>query len=382
MAAAGVEISNPPDVRGPTAPVPAATFAAGVAALLLAIGGAVVVLTIGGIRNAPLTQYCVSAGIVERPSSKAITGARSICGIVEAMRSPTETVILLAALVLGAFAVVVGLAGYRRMDTKRRRNEMIAGSVLGIQAVLLAGFLMWFRQGQNLVIFVHNFLDFPVIWGYWGRFVNGAKNTVILAFGGEFGGIVIGLILALFTISKQRAVRAPARAYINFFRGTPLVWQLAFAGLGLPLATGLNISVYTTALIVFSLNTGAYAAEVFRAGIQSIERGQLEAARGLGMSYLQAMRYAIVPQAIRRVIPPLMNEFVILIKDTSLVIVVGLTEQQWDLMTTGLNGFLNSYNATFYVVTALGYLAISLPLIRLVNGVEKRLRSGLVGVTA
>jgi ABC-type amino acid transport system permease subunit len=100
------------------------------------------------------------------------------------------------------------------------------------------------------------------------------------------------------------------------------------------------------------------------------------------MSYLQAMRYAIVPQAVRRVIPPLMNEFVILIKDTSLVLVLGLTQAQWDLMTWGSNGFLNTYNATFYVTTAIGYLIISLPLIRIVNSVERRLRSGLVGVTA
>ena len=84
------------------------------------------------------------------------------------------------------------------------------------------------------------------------------------------------------------------------------------------------MGAFRVAIIVFSLNTGAYAAEVFRAGIQSIERGQIEAARSLGMSYMQAMRYAIVPQAVRRVIPPLMNEFVILIKDTALIVVLGL----------------------------------------------------------
>jgi len=361
--------------------MPASTFGAGIAALALVLGSTVVLLAFGGVRYAPLTSFCTSAGITETGPNP-ITGARSVCGIAEGMRSTTESVILIVGLVLGLFAVASGLAGYRRMDTKRKRNEMVAGAVLGSQATAIALFLMWFRQSHNLVIFVHNFLDFPVIAGYWGKFVSGAKNTVILAFGGELGGIVIGLLLALFTISKQRTVRAPARAYINFFRGTPLLWQLSFAGLGVPLALGLNISAYSTGLIVFSLNTGAYAAEVFRAGIQSIERGQLEAARGLGMSYMQSMRYAIVPQAIRRVIPPLMNEFVILIKDTSLIVILGLTEQQWELMTTGTNGFLNSYNASFYVVTALGYLAISLPLIRLVNGVEKRLRSGLVGVTA
>jgi len=381
MAAVGVEISNPPDVRGPTSPLPATAFAAGIGGLLIGVGGAIVLLVAGGLSTAPPTDYCTAQGIVDTGANP-ITGARSICGIVEVMRSQGALVVLLVGLALGLVAVVVGSTSFRRMNTKRKRNEMIAGSVLGGQAVAATAFLLWFRQSNNLVIFVHNFLDFPIIRGWWGTFLTGAKNTIILAFGGEIGGIVIGLMLALFTISKQRTVRAPARAYINFFRGTPLVWQLSFAGLGLPLALGLNISVYTTALIVFSLNTGAYAAEVFRAGIQSIERGQLEAARGLGMSYLQSMRYAIVPQAIRRVIPPLMNEFVILIKDTSLVLVLGLTQQQWDLMTTGSNGFLNTYNATFFVVTALGYLAISLPLIRVVNAVEKRLRSGLVGVTA
>jgi polar amino acid transport system permease protein len=377
----GIEISEPPDVRGPTAPFPASAFGSGAAALLAALGGSILFLVLGALSTAPVTGYCISQGIIATGPAP-ITGAKSICGIVTALQSSTYAAILIIGLLLGSFALISGIAAYRRMDTKRKRNEMVAGAVLGGQAVVAAAFMLWFRQSHNLVIFVHNFFDIPVISGWWSGFFNGMKNTVILAFSGEIGGIIIGLLLALFTISKQRTVRAPARAYINFFRGTPLVWQLSFAGLGLPLALGLNISVYTTAIIVFSLNTGAYAAEVFRAGIQSIERGQLEAARGLGMSYLQAMRYAIVPQAIRRVIPPLMNEFVILIKDTSLVLVLGLTQQQWDLMTWGSNGFLNTYNATFYVVTAFGYLCISLPLIRIVNSVEKRLRSGLVGVTA
>ncbi len=381
MASVGVEISDPPDVRGPTSALPASTLGAGVAGLALTALGTLTLLVIGGTSTSVPTGYCISQGIVITGSNP-ITGARSICGIVEAMRSPTDLGILVIGLALGLFAVISGAVSYKKMDSKRKRSEMIAGAVLGGQAAAMALFLLWFRQSHNLIVFVHNFFDFPSIKGYWGLFVNGGKNTIILAFGGELGGIVIGLVLALFTISKQRTVRAPARAYINFFRGTPLLWQLGFAGLGIPLALGLNISAYTTGLIVFSLNTGAYAAEVFRAGIQSIERGQLEAARGLGMSYLQAMRYAIVPQAVRRVIPPLMNEFVILIKDTSLIVILGLTQQQWELMTTGTNGFLNTYNATFYVVTALGYLVISLPLIRLVNGVEKRLRSGLVGVTA
>ena len=131
---------------------------------------------------------------------------------------------------------------------------------------------------------------------------------------------------------------------------------------------------------MFSLNTGAYASEVFRAGIQSIERGQMEAARGLGFSYLEAMRFAIVPQAVRRVIPPLLNEFVILIKDTALVVVLGLLASQYELYVTAQNGYSATFNATFFIATAIGYLVITLPLIGAVNAVERRLRSGLVGI--
>src|SRR5207247_1171444 len=175
------------------------------------------------------------------------------------------------------------------------------------------------------------------------------KYTLYLVFGGEMGGIVLGLILSLFAISSRRVVRAPARVYINFFRGTPLIWQLPFFYFVLVLGLGIHLNVFNAALLVFSLNTAGYAAEVFRAGIQSIERGQMEAARGLGFSYLQAMRYAVVPQAIRRVIPPLMNEFVILIKDTALVAVLGLALNQLDIFSFARQGYSETFNGTFFV---------------------------------
>ena len=98
------------------------------------------------------------------------------------------------------------------------------------------------------------------------------------------------------------------------------------------------------------------------------------------MSYVQAMRYAIVPQAVRRVIPPLMNEFVILIKDTALVVVLGLTASEYDIFTAAREGQSATFNATFFTVAAIAYLIVTLPLIRLVNAAEKRLRSGLVGI--
>ena len=159
-----------------------------------------------------------------------------------------------------------------------------------------------------------------------------------------------------------------------------MIWQLVTGYFLLLFGFGIRLSAFVVAIIVFALNTGAYAAEVFRAGIQSIERGQMEAARSLGMSYVQAMRYAIVPQAVRRVIPPLMNEFVILIKDTALVVVLGLTANEYDIFTTAREGQSATFNATFFTVAAIAYLFVTLPLIRLVNAAEKRLRSGLVGI--
>jgi len=347
---------------------------AGLARLILGTGAAGIVLVVGGTILMVLFHGLVP---YER--------------VVEGFLSPATLTFILLGLALGVAAIVAGFWMYRRMPTKRSREQAIAGAVLGIQAVVVAGVLLGFRNLGNPDRFVFHFLNIEVLKGSAGVFVRGAVNTVILAAVGELGGIVMGLVLALLTLSKRAVVRAPARVYINFFRGTPLIWQLSVFYFGLALGLGIRLelsvgpvdlsSAYVTGMIVFILNTGAYAAEVFRAGIQSIERGQMEAARSLGMSYPQAMRYAIVPQAVRRVIPPLLNEFVILIKDTSLIVVLGLIPENYDLFTTAREGYSSSANATFFTAAAVGYLVVTLPLIRAVNAVEKRLRSGLVTVT-
>lgn len=380
MAVAVEKADGPPDTRGGTSPLPASILGAGATALVSVVGGTLLLQVIYAVSGGSITPTCqeqLAVG-VERELPR---GARGICNILEALRSPTETVLLVGGIVIGLLALIAGVMRFRSMPTKRMREQCIAGAVLGVQAAVLATIIIFFRTG-NTSTFTRNFLNFELLQGRIGDFVNAAKNTVILAFGGEFGGIVIGMILAVLALSNRRVVRAPARVYVNFFRGTPLIWQLSVFYFGFALGFGLDISTFTAGLVVFSLNTGAYAAEVFRAGIQSIERGQMEAARSLGMSYMQAMRYAIVPQAVRRVIPPLMNEFVILIKDTSLIVILGLVESQYDLFTTARSGYSEFGNATFFVAAALGYLAITLPLIRIVNYVENRMRSGLTGVNA
>ncbi len=343
-------------VRSESAPVSLAALGLGALGLLVLLLGATVVL--------------------------ASRGFTPVDSLLRGLKSHELDAVLIVAMVLGVAALAVGLGGFRAMGTKVSREQCIAGAVLGGEALLLGAAAFWFVNGDRVDLFTASYLDFERLGPMMGDFLNGAKNTLILAFSAEFFGIILGLILAIFAISKRAVVRAPARVYINFFRGTPLIWQLIFIGIGIPIGLGIRIDTYKAGIIALSLNAGAYMAEVFRAGIQSIERGQIEAARGLGMSYMQAMRYAIVPQAVRRVIPPLMNEFVILIKDTALIIVLGISSAQRDLMNVGDQAVANDFNPTPYVMVALGYLAITLPLIRLVNVLEKRLRSGLVGVGA
>lgn len=364
-----------PDVRGPTAPLPSCAFGLGVASVALALGGSLAIQILAQLGGRDLTPECIAMNL--RPE---LPGAASVCGIVETLTSPGQTAIVVLAILLGGAAIALGFSSFRRMDSRRKREQCVTGAVLGIQGVALSLAVLWFRGGRP-DLFAKNFVNFAYLDGYGGAFLRAAKNTIVLAFGGELGGIVIGLILAVLVISRRPAVRAPARTYINFFRGTPLVWQLSAGYFFTAFALDANVNAFLLAIIVFSLNTGAYAAEVFRAGIQSIERSQIEAARSLGMSYPQAMQYTILPQAVRRVIPPLMNEFVILIKDTSLVLVLGLIASQYELFTLATTAQASTFNATFFTAAAGGYLVVTLPLIWVVNVVERRLRSGLVVAT-
>jgi polar amino acid transport system permease protein len=266
------------------------------------------------------------------------------------------------------------------METRRRRNRVVVGAVFAIQSSVLGAFLLWFIRATPEKS-ITQFLNVEALKVDQTFLLRGLVITLFMALAAEFLGIVLGVLLSLLTISKRTAVRAPARVYINIFRGTPLLVQLSIGYFGVNNGLQLHQSVFVVAIVVMGLNAGAYTAEVFRAGIQSIEQGQMEAARSLGFSYLQAMRYSIVPQALRRVIPPLLNEFVILIKDTSLVVILGLPLQRLELFGAGQQGYSDTYNATYFVAIAIGYLIITLPMIGIVNAVERRLRSGLVSVT-
>lgn len=346
---------------------------------LFGLASAALAVVIVGTLLIPIAFALLDAA----PAAECITrygadtlGAEGSCRLVAALRSNFQTSVLVVAAAGGGLAMTGGWLSYRRMPEKRPRRRAFAAGVIGTQAVLLAALIFWFRRG-DLETFAYNFLNFTLLEGQLDAFLNGAKNTLFLALVGEAGGLVIALGLCLMSLSQFRSVRAPARVYINFWRGTPMIWQLSFVYFGLALGLKIPLSAYQAAILTFSLHIAAFAAEVLRAGVQSIERGQMDAARGLGFSQFGAMRYAILPQAFRRVIPPLLNEFVGLVKDTSLIVVLGLSASQQDLFTTAQVGYSRTFNATFFVAAAVGYLAVTLPLIRLVNAAERKLRGGL-----
>jgi len=213
------------------------------------------------------------------------------------------------------------------------------------------------------------YLDFGLVFENMDTLLQAVLVTISLAFLAAFFGVVLGLGLALLKISRSRILSIPAQLYINLFRGTPLLLQItiiyfATASVGLRFT-----SLFFAGLVALSLNAAAYVAEIFRSGIQSIDKGQMEAGRASGLSYAKTMRYIIVPQAFRRVIPPLTNEFVMLIKDTSLVSVIGLAE----LLRAARVLQSDTFNGTPLIAAALIYLAICLPLIYLTNALERRL---------
>ena len=158
--------------------------------------------------------------------------------------------------------------------------------------------------------------------------INGTGITISLTFCAVIAGLFLSIFLALGKISKHWILRWPCSAYIFFFRGSPLLMQLFFVYYGLPVINpALTINnKFLAAFVAFALNTGAYCAEIIRAAIQSIDKGQYEASSVLGLTYGQTMRMVIIPQSIRRLLPPVANEFIMILKDASLVSLIALSD--------------------------------------------------------
>ena len=164
--------------------------------------------------------------------------------------------------------------------------------------------------------------------GWLPQLLNGAKITILLTICAVCMGLFLSVFLALGKMSKNRVISRLCSAYIFFFRGTPLLMQLYFIYYGLPqINMALTIdSRFFAAFLAFSLNSAAYCSEIIRAAIQSIDKGQFEASKALGLTGAQTMRLVIFPQSVRRLIPPVANEFIMVLKDASLVSIIALAD--------------------------------------------------------
>ncbi|RWP21230.1 MAG: amino acid ABC transporter permease/ATP-binding protein [Mesorhizobium sp.] len=227
--------------------------------------------------------------------------------------------------------------------------------------------------------FARSFLDFQAMADVLPNMVTvGLKNTLILAVASTFFGTLIGIVLAVMGISENRPLKLLARVYTDIFRGLPAIVTILIIGQGFA-RLGRDLfgpSPYPLGILALSLIAGAYIGEIFRAGIQSVERGQIDATRTLGMTYGQGMRLVVIPQGIRRVLPALVNQFIGNVKDSSLVYFLGLLASERELFRVGQDQAVLTGNLSPLLLAGVFYLVITVPLTHLVNYIDARMRVG------
>lgn len=253
--------------------------------------------------------------------------------------------------------------------TRRRRAQLGRGAQYAIALVvvlvlaLTADWATIQRQFFNLDAAAALFPDVIVI---------ALRNTIVFTAFGFLLALALGLVLALMRLSDVRIYRWAAGAYIEFFRGLPALLVVIAIGFGIPLAfqTQWNRTLQIT--VALGIAGSAYIAETIRAGIQAVPKGQVEAARSLGMSPARTMLFIVIPQAFRIILPPLTNELILLTKDSSLAFLLGTTLAQYELAQFGRAALNQVQSATPLVVVGLCYLIITLPLSYLARRLERR----------
>ncbi|MGA6163189.1 amino acid ABC transporter permease [Amycolatopsis magusensis] len=228
-------------------------------------------------------------------------------------------------------------------------------------------------------VLLDTFLNWEYIWEVFPDLLGtGLLNTLVFAVSSALLGTLLGMVLAVMGLSAKRWLRWPARVYTDIFRGLPAILTILLIGQGLGVLARdiVGNNPYPLGILALSLIAAAYIGEIFRSGIQSVEKGQLEASRALGMGYGKAMLLVVIPQGVRRVLPALVNQFIALIKDSSLVYFLGLLSSQRDLFRIGQDLAANTGNLSPLVAAGFLYLVITVPLTHLVNFIDKRLRQG------
>lgn len=215
-------------------------------------------------------------------------------------------------------------------------------------------------------------MNFSFLEKYYGYFLRGAEITVVLAFFAVLIGTVLGLFLTLLRRSKVKIISFIATAYVEFVRGTPLLVQIYIIYIGLPKLIGIDFPDLTVGAIALALNSSAYVSEIIRAGIEAVDKGQMEAARSLGMNERMAMFQVVIPQAFKNILPALGNEFISVIKESSMVSVIGVAELMYNANTVKGNTALGLEPV---VVAAIIYFIMTFTLTRVLGYVERRMKA-------
>ena len=259
----------------------------------------------------------------------------------------------------------------RRGLTRRQRARVVRG----IQYAVLVALLAIFATAADWGRLREAFFDVEIMGELFPELLTTAlKNTVIYTICAFAFGLVLGLILALMRMSPVLPYRVLATAYVEFFRGVPALLVIIAFGYGIPVALNAELpgGVLGTITVALGLVAAAYMAETMRAGIQAVPKGQMEAARSLGMSHTRAMISIVIPQAFRIILPPLTNELILLTKDSSLVYLLGVTLPTRELAKFGRDALNQYVSMTPILVAGLAYLIITVPLGLLVRRLEAR----------
>lgn len=272
---------------------------------------------------------------------------------------------------LGRPSLLQGIGvGSRDARVARQRRPWEVPRLWGITAAGILAVLIWYWWANIRSTAPPYAWDLTIVWQSLPTLIQGLKYTAILTVLSIALGGAIGLVVAMLRISAPWPVRAIVTCYVELMRATPMLVQLVWVYYALPLLTGIQLPVIEAVVLALSLSMGAYYGEAFRSGIQAVAREQVETAEILGLSYSQRMRFVIVPQAFRTILPVLMSISISLFKDTSLVSTLGVT----DLMYRGLLISTTSYRPLEVLTTvAIIYFLIAFPISLLARRLERHL---------
>lgn len=215
-------------------------------------------------------------------------------------------------------------------------------------------------------------MNFTFLNKYFEFYLKGAEITIVLAFFAVLFGTILGLGFTLLRRSRFKVTRWIGTAYVEFVRGTPLLVQIYIIYIGLPKLIGIDLPDMTVGAIALSLNSAAYVSEIIRAGIEAVDKGQMEAARSLGMNQRMAMFQVVIPQAFKNILPALGNEFISVIKESSMVSVIGVAELMYN---AGIVRGNTALGLEPIVVAAVIYFVLTFTLTRGLKYVERRMKA-------